>query len=459
MPGDRLRERVERRLPLAFDAPPAQDRRAAPRGSGGELPQEPGLADTGFTDDGHQPAAPGRGRGRTVEQPAQLALPSYEGGMDGRRLAGNRHGEQRRIVAQDPRVQVVQVGPGRDAELAGQSRPAGTERVEGVCLAAVAVQRQHQLGPAPLTQRCTRHHVLQLAAHPSVSSRAEFEVDQVLACRLAQVVEPACLGLGEGPVGELAERRTPPQTDRGAQRRRGGVRVLACRGRPALRQEAFRAIRVDPAVSGLEPVAAGDRRDAQTRRLGERVPQSQDIVLQRVHRGTRPPLTVPQLVDEPVPADRPLPVHRQNGEQEALLGGAEHDRAARSGHLQLAEDAQLDTVLHRSSVAHRTCPRRCLCSLSRPRAVVRAGRQRTRSGSTTSSGHRRTLAASPASAGMLGGWISLGGRPGGRCASRGITCGASARRPGAHQPPMPSSSAPSGLVGTPDGVYRSPCKR
>jgi hypothetical protein len=270
--GDRLGERVERRLPLTFDAPPAQDRRAAPLGRGGELPQETGLADAGFTDDGHQPAAPGPGRGRAVEQPAQLALASDERGMVRRRWAGNRHGEQRRVVAQDPRVQVVEVGPGRDSELVGQRRSAGVERIEGFRLTTVAVQGQHQVGPASLPQRRTRDHDLQLAAQPSVSACVELEIDEVLARGLAQLVEPARLGLGEGPVGELAERRTPPQADRRAQGGSGGVRLPGSCGRPALRHEVVRAVRVHPTVSGLEPVTAGDRHDAHPVRRGERAP-------------------------------------------------------------------------------------------------------------------------------------------------------------------------------------------
>lgn len=44
-------------------------------------------------------------------------------------------------------------------------------------------------------------------------------------------------------------------------------------------------------------------------------------------------------------------------------------------------------------------------------------------------------------------------------ARRGITCGASLRRPGAHQPRMPSTGAAIGLVGAPHVIYEPPCRR
>ena len=60
---------------------------------------------------------------------------------------------ERWVLAQDPRFELAQLGPGLDPELLDQGGAQLAVCAQRVGLAAAAVQRQQALGPEPLTQR------------------------------------------------------------------------------------------------------------------------------------------------------------------------------------------------------------------------------------------------------------------------------------------------------------------
>jgi len=200
-------------------------------------------------------------------------------------------------------------------EAAAQS----AERLEGLGLPPVAVQREHQLAPSPLPQRAAGHQALQPGDDLMMTAERQFRVDQVLARRLAQLLQSRRLGLGERAVGELLQRRSPPQVQGLPQppRRGGRVAVPAARG-----DQAFRQPRVDCLGSRPQAVPSRLGDDAQACQPGHRTAHAQHVVLQRL--GGRPGrIATPQRVHQGLRADRLPAVHRQRGHQAALHGPAQ----------------------------------------------------------------------------------------------------------------------------------------
>ena len=87
-------------------------------------------------------------------------------------------------------MKVTQLSARIDAQILRQNLPQPAERVEGLRLTPVPVQRQHQLAPPPLTQRAARHQGLEPADNLVVVTQRQFGIKQVLQRCLAQLPEP-----------------------------------------------------------------------------------------------------------------------------------------------------------------------------------------------------------------------------------------------------------------------------
>jgi len=108
-------------------------------------------------------------------------------------------------------MKVTQLSARIDTQVLPEDLPQPAERVQGLRLPPVAVQRHHQLAPSPLTQRTTGHQGLKTAHHLMVAAQRELGIQQVLQRRLAQLLQPQRLRSRERAVGELSQRRTSPK--------------------------------------------------------------------------------------------------------------------------------------------------------------------------------------------------------------------------------------------------------
>jgi len=187
-----------------------------------------------------------------------------------------------RVLAQDRRLELAQLGRRLDAQAVDERLVGQPVGLEGVGLASGAVEGQHLLAAQPFAERMLADERVELADDVCVPAAGEVGVDAVAEAGKAQVLELGDLGLGEARVGDLGERRATPQLEGPAQCRRRlpclarielgaaltdelgeaiGVEVAgrhAHRVGAALRQEHVRAERAAQArchdVDGLPPV-------------------------------------------------------------------------------------------------------------------------------------------------------------------------------------------------------------
>ena len=83
---------------------------------------------------------------------------------------------ERWVLAQDPRVEVAQLGPGLDPELVDEGGAQLAVGAQRVGLAPGAVQRQQALGPEPLTQRVPGGQRLEFCDRLPMASAHELRV-------------------------------------------------------------------------------------------------------------------------------------------------------------------------------------------------------------------------------------------------------------------------------------------
>src|SRR5690348_11515025 len=77
-----------------------------------------------------------------------------------------------------------------DTQVLPEDLPYPAERVQGLGLPSVAVQRDHELAPPPLTQRATSDEGLKTTHHLVAAAKRELGIEQILQRRLAQFVQP-----------------------------------------------------------------------------------------------------------------------------------------------------------------------------------------------------------------------------------------------------------------------------
>ena len=142
------------------------------------------------------------------------------------RLAGGLVEEERRVVGQDPPLQLLQRGRRVEAQLVGQRPPMLLERPEGVGVAPAPVEGEHELGLEGLPGRVLGAQRLQVRDELGRPAAGQLGVHQGLVGDDPELAQP--LGLGSGPVlvGELGVGLALPERQGGAGRRRGSWWVL-----------------------------------------------------------------------------------------------------------------------------------------------------------------------------------------------------------------------------------------
>ena len=176
-------------------------------------PRLPGPAGSG---ERHEPDLRAR---QEAGQGYDLELAADERRRVGRELVPLRLGRWRRaqvelrILAEDLLLEAAQLGGGLQTELVeGCARvPVRRQRVG---LPAGAVEREHLPGAECLAMRVLGDERFELGSEQRVASRVEVDRDPRLERGEPCVVEPRRLGLGEGLVAEVRERRTAPEGQR-----------------------------------------------------------------------------------------------------------------------------------------------------------------------------------------------------------------------------------------------------
>ena len=191
--------------------------------------------------------------------------------------------------------------------------------LERLYLAPRPVEREHELFAQSLACRMLSYERLELGDQLSVMAERQVGLGAVLERDQAQLLQPSCLVLRKGLVGEVRQRRPAPQGERGGQRlvRTSGVAVVE--RLTSLVRESPEPVGVQGAAVELQCVTPTARDE---HAVAERLAQARDVYLDRLGRPVRRPLA-PQLVHDPVNGDDLAAVDQQDRQDLALLRSTE----------------------------------------------------------------------------------------------------------------------------------------
>src|SRR6266496_4491282 len=92
-------------------------------------------------------------------------------------------------VLQDRLMQKAQFSTRNNSQVLIKAPPQPVERVQGLGLPPVAVKRDHQLSPPPLTQRAPGHQALKPGHDLVVTAECKLRIEQILERRFAQLLQ------------------------------------------------------------------------------------------------------------------------------------------------------------------------------------------------------------------------------------------------------------------------------
>ena len=340
-------------LPAATD----QDERAARPGERSELLGEAALADARLADEQEQAPVAGDGVLEAGGQLRELAVATDEGaGDDLRRWLLDRGEIEPRILRQDRALELAQPLARLDPQVVGQRAACVAVGLQRVGLAVAPVQREHELRPEPLPIGVLGDHPLEPAEQGGVAAQRQFRLGQQLQRRDALLDEPRDLALGERLEGQIRQRAPAPERQRLLEHRRRPRRAARGQLAAALPDQALEPVRVD--ALGIEPELVAVLAGLDLPAAPERAAQPRDVDLHGLGgRGRR--TLAPQLVDQPVAAERLAGVQEQHRQQRPLPGAADGHHAVAVDDLERTEDAEFDAgrVTSHATVPHRVLPR------------------------------------------------------------------------------------------------------
>ena len=313
--------------------------------------QPPAVPFQGGAEDGLGPLQDGPQR-LGVEAPAGAGRDLQLGAEHRHRLAGRhggggrrrrRRGPQGRVVAQDRPLQLAEGRRRLQAELVEQQLPDLAVGLEGLGLAAAAVEGEHELAAEPLAQRLLGDQALELADQLGPGAQGQVGLDPLLHTDQAQLLQPGDLGLGERLVAEVGQRRPPPQGQRLGQGVGGLGGGAVGQGLATLGEQPLEPAQVDLVGDGPEQVPG---RPGHQPALGQGPPQPRHGRLEGVGRA-RGRVLAPQLHQDALAGQHLVGVQHQQGEHSPLAGSPVRDRPPAVRQLQRTQEANL----HRSSRA------------------------------------------------------------------------------------------------------------
>ncbi len=270
---------------------------------------------------------------------------------------GRRRRIERGVLVEDRTLQPPQGRSRRHAEPLVEDAARTLVRLERLGLPTSAVQGQHLLPVGPLPQRVIGHQALDLRQQRDVLAELQPGLDPLLQDVGAERVETGDLGCRPALERDVGQRRPPPQRERlvGERQRLGGVpRCPPLTGRA---QELLEAMGVDLLRCDREPVAAAlrDQDLAGARARLERLAQAGHVDLQHRGHGVGWPIA-PQLVDQPIRAERSRRVQQEEQEQRALAPGDDRLEPSVAANLERSEQREVDrrqaTPSHRATLTH-----------------------------------------------------------------------------------------------------------
>jgi hypothetical protein len=224
---------------------------------------------------------------------------------------------ERRLLLKDLPLELAQRLHRLEAEPGVEAPAEPAELGERICLATVAVEREHQLSDRALARRLGAYEGSELGEDLVVTAERQLRVEELLVRLQPQVLQLLReLVQHARRAGDVGERSATPQRERRAQLRDpfGG------RQAPRVLGEALELRGIDVE---LEPVAriAGDDRVA-----AEQAPQLGDVALQGGGSGRRR-LLAPERPDQAVGRDDRARAGGEERERSPSLGAAEADRS------------------------------------------------------------------------------------------------------------------------------------
>ena len=244
--------------------------------------------------------------------------------------------QERRVLVEDPPLELLQLRRGLEAELLRQVRARLLVRAKRFRLTARAVEREHVLRAEALVDRKLLAQHLQLRDQLGVASERELRLDPQsrrrggAAPRGAAPRARAGTGRARRRTGGRARARAPRGAVARPRRERSPRAPLASLDRP------LELDRVDVLRLGDESIAAVVADDD----VADRGPEVRDVRLQRRARpGGR--LVAPDAVDQRVDRDRLSHLRRQQCEHRALLRSAQANVDAVAQDFEGPEDANV----------------------------------------------------------------------------------------------------------------------
>ena len=196
---------------------------------------------------------------------------------------------------------------------------------------AGASEREHQARPQLLAVRRLAHRLAEVGDQRIGLPEPEPDPNELVDGRRPDLLQALDLGRRRRLAANLGDVRSAPQGERFRQQR-GCVLRLGVGGGARLGDQREERARIDDVRPGLKAVAMTFRDDRRRivdiRRAGfQPAPELEHVRLEGLHEvGWR--VFAPERFDEPVRADGPVGLQRQDGEQDRLLG--------RQGHLAIA---------------------------------------------------------------------------------------------------------------------------
>ena len=233
--------------------------------------------------------ARGRDRGRHVPRTGPRPAPES-------RSSG---GSQARIVAQDPALQLVQRRRWLKPELLNEPTACGRELLERFGVAARPVKGQHQARQEPFAQRVLAHQPLELGHELGPASHRQIRLDPGLQPAQPEFLQAPGVDAGVRVVRNVRPRRTPPQSQRRAQRASGRGVVAGLGSVTRLLDQLLEPVGVELLRLDVDRVAAAASCDSlRTQQLAQAV----NICVERDVRARRGP-PIPDRLDQSVTGD------------------------------------------------------------------------------------------------------------------------------------------------------------
>ena len=243
------------------------------------------------------------------------------------------------VLAQDPALELAHPRRGLEPQLLRQRGAVLAVAGQRVGLPARPIEREHQLAAQALAQRMAAREPLELPDELVVAPEREVGIDAVLERDAVTLLQMRALDERER-LGELRQRRTPPERERRAQPRRRRRRVARVQRGAPLGAQALEAHEVQRLRRQRERIA---RRARPQRPGGQRLAQPRHVDVDHLHGRLRDVLA-PQVVHQALHRHRAVGVQRQPRQQRARLAPAESQRRVRVDDLERAQHAEVHGV-------------------------------------------------------------------------------------------------------------------